>query len=111
VKISPELDRIISAVAEAKMHLIIAVTCKAGSPERAKEIEGIKRSTTATRELLPLIGGFVQPVSAAISRRGPSLRWSLFGGGVRLDVRFSSWDPQSHRRFRWPKSCIANSGK
>jgi len=70
MKISPELDRIISAIAEAKMHLIIAVTCKAGSPERAKEIEGIKRSTTATRELLPLIGGFERlPKNLAIELR------------------------------------------
>lgn len=57
--ISPELDRIISAVAEAKMHLLIALHgCKADSPERAKELRGVATCAAAARGLLPLIGGF-----------------------------------------------------
>jgi hypothetical protein len=69
MEITPELDRIISAVAEAKMHFLIVATMKAG-PERAEEIKLIARSTAAARELLPLIGGFERlPRNIAIELR------------------------------------------
>jgi hypothetical protein len=74
VEITPELERIISIVAEAQTHVAFGAACPAGSADRAREVEGIRRCTKAARDLLPGIGGFGKlPSTVAITLRACEL--------------------------------------
>jgi len=58
MKLTPQLDRLISIIAEAKTHFILACACSANSPERLREVTDVRRLTQLARSLLPEIGGF-----------------------------------------------------
>jgi len=58
MEITPQLDRIIADIAEAKMHMLLAIATQRRSPDRQREVDGIERSTKRVRELLVEYGGF-----------------------------------------------------
>ena len=80
--ITPELDHLISLIAEAKMHFLLAAHgTKPGTPERVEELKSCERLTAKAAECADGMGGLLKiPVPLAVDLRACELGIERLGG-------------------------------
>ena len=81
MEITPELDRLISLLAEAKMRLLVAAATPKESPDRAENMAVFERCTKKARKQVESMGGYEKvPQHLAVEVRACELGVERLGG-------------------------------